>query len=151
MPCQGSWIAVVVAYKPDGFATVKVRVEEIGCRRSACHRPPLMHRVASLVPRRRSLTMSLRVQPCRACGRDVVLLPTLARAWWPFEARSFPRDRVAPRDRWVLRRRPFAVVPADDESSARFLARHYCAEYQLARLHASLAVAGVVSSVAAKH
>jgi hypothetical protein len=94
--------------------------------------------------------MTVRVQPCRACGNEIVLLPTLARAWWPFEAQSFPRDRVAPRDRWVLRRRPFAVVPADDESSVRVLARHYCSEYQIARLRASTAVAVVVSSVAAK-
>jgi len=105
---------------------------------------------ASLGSQPGSPPMPLRVQPCRACGRDIVLLPTLARAWWPFEARSLPRERVAPRDRWVLRRRPLAVVPVDDESSARVLARHYCSEYQIARLRASTAVADVVSSVAAK-
>ena len=95
--------------------------------------------------------MVLRVQPCRFCGSDVVLLPTLARAWWPFEPGSRPRESVAAKDRWALRRRPIAVVPVDGDEVAMVLARHYCAEYQAAKMHVSGALTETLTTFAAKH
>jgi hypothetical protein len=103
------------------------------------------------MPRVLEALVMLRARPCRLCGSDVVLLPTLARAWWPFEPRSRPCELVAATDRWALRRQPLAVVPVDGYEVAAVLARHYCDEYQNAKIHVSGAVEATVTSMAAAY
>lgn len=91
--------------------------------------------------------MPPRKQPCRYCGREIVLLPTLALAWWPFEPQSLPREQVATGDRWALRRQPLAAVPVDDDGPISVLARHYCADYQFAKQHVARGLAEVTEAL----